>query len=174
MSTHTITAPNPDYNGVSAGVRFTDGKATIEYPRQAAAAEYFGRHRFGIEPAIKAKGEDSELLSVPESKVGPGVPNGAVANERQTREELDALATERGIDPSTAKTKGDLVALINAAPPVPASGATATEVQAGIGSTGTTDVAGDGPAGPLHNQGHDGANPDGAEPPVTPPADAGI
>lgn len=167
MSTHTITAPNPDYNGVSAGIRFTDGKATIEYPRQAAAAEYFGRHRFGIEPAIKAKGDDAEALSVPETKVVDVAPT-AASLDRLSKAELQDRASAAGV--STEGTKAELIAAILA----PKPGATATEVQAGIASTGTTDVAGDGPAGPLHNVGHDGANPGGAEPPVTPPADAGI
>lgn len=167
MSTHTITAPNPEYNGVSAGVRFTDGKASIEYPRQAAAAEYFGRHRFGIEPEIKAKGDNAEALSVPEAKVHDVAPT-AASLERLTKAELQERARAAGV--SDQGTKEQLAAAIL----LPKDGATATEVQAGIASTGTTDVAGDGPAGPIHNVGHDGANPGGAEPPVTPPADAGI
>lgn len=132
-NTITITAPNPKYNGVSAGVRFADGTAKIEVPRQQAALEYFARHRFGISEAVPApKGED-DLLAVPAVKLDP-----------------DAEAKAK----AKAPAKGGK-ASAQPAPGEPAKG------------------AGDGPIGPQHNSGQDGANP-GGETPQTTPIDAGI
>jgi len=175
MTQVTITAPNPKYDGISAGVKFTDGKATIEIPRQRAALEYFERHRFGISKDVAApEGEGSELAVTATGNPQPGaVPAGAAAPAspasgdspeaeteaslgKLTREQLDALAAERSIDISGAGNKSDVIALLLAAPAVvPAPGQPA-------------DVAGEGPAGAQNNVGHDGADPGNVGTPTTP------
>jgi hypothetical protein len=169
MTTVTITAPNPKYDGTSAGVKFSEGKATIELPRQQAALEYFGRHRFGISENVAApKGEDADLGVQATGSPAPGAaPTGAPAApvvveaqklEDLTRAEIDALAAERGIDTSGAKTKADAIALIDASPAVPVLG----------DGNQPADVAGEGPAGAQHNVGHDGADPGNVGTPTTP------
>ncbi len=80
MTQVTITAPNPAYDGTSAGVKFSEGKATIEVPRQRAALEYFQRHRFGISEDVPApKGEDPDLAVAAQEVPGPLTPSGEPA-----------------------------------------------------------------------------------------------
>lgn len=177
--TITVTSPNREFSGISAGVLFSAGKAEVLADNRAAL-EYFQRKGFGISADVPApKGEDSDLrIDATEATVvvpqGEGVTEVTGTKlEDLSRAELEAEASKLGIDASKAKNKGEVIALISASDKVPSL--TATEVQAGIQSTGTTDVAGDGPAGPIHNVGRDGADPDAKDPVTgTPDAPTGI
>lgn len=44
----TITAPNSDYTGVTAGVEFTDGTAEVD-ELTVSQAGYFARHGYTVE-----------------------------------------------------------------------------------------------------------------------------
>lgn len=158
MSTIKITAPVSSFTGQVAGVQFVDGVAEIEIPRQQAAAEYFGRHGYGVHSDIPApKGEDPALA------VGESEPQGLdltdpVALEKLKGDELDLIAANHPggpIDLTGATKKADKAALIVAA----------QVAYAEAGGEGVNH----GPVGPTHNQGRDGADPDnhaGAVPPV--------
>jgi hypothetical protein len=121
MSKVTITAPNPAFDGTSAGVKFSEGKAVIEVPRQQAALEYFARHRFGISEDVPAPKGADPLLAV--GKTG---------------------------DPSGVEQKGKKAAKAEPTPADPVKG------------------AGDGPVGPQHNKGKDGADAGNTGTPTTP------
>lgn len=142
MAQVTITSPVPGYNGRSAGVQFADGKAVIEDNRHAAL-EYFSRHGYGIDKPIELPGEDGKRPASKAREVAGSKP-----------------ADQTGKGSRSKATKADKAA----APKL----VTATEKQAGIESNGPENVAGDGPAGALHNKGRDGADPSNTGTPTTP------
>lgn len=159
MAKVTITAPNRDYNGVSAGVRFTDGIAVIDSEKQLAALEYFSRHRFGVSedvPAATDKTEGKAPAVKVEKQNVPLDPTDAEKVAKLTKDEIEALFTQHEVT-LVAGTKAEMAAAL----------------AAGIVAKAQTPPVNSGAVGPTHNTGHDGANPDGDEPQQT-PADAGI
>lgn len=145
-----VTSPNKSYNGVSAGVRFVEGVGEFDPKKQIAAREYFERHGYSIgsdAPDKPAAVKAAESVDKPLDKL-------KVA-------ELLAIAETRGTDLTGVDTskKAPIIEALEK------SGRTVVVAEGG--------VAGEGPAGPQHNEGHDAANPE-AEEPQTTPVDAGI
>jgi len=147
----TITAPNPGFSGLTAGVRFTDGVAKVT-DRQHAALEYFARHGFGISDKVEASVDELDI----EKQPAPAS-NEAAELGKLTRAELDDIAKTEEVDTTSAKNKEDVAALILAKRATP-------KVPVAVNS---------GPIGPQHNQGQDGADPSNGTPQTT-PTDAGI
>ncbi len=160
MAKVNITAPNPDYNGISAGVRFTDGKATIDSEKQLAALEYFSRHRFGISEEVESKSDPA--LNVSKQPAPIDVLN-AESVAKLTKEQINALAVENGITDDLKGTKPEMAAQL--------AGLVAAKRAA---ETANPSQVASGPVGAQHNTGHDGANPDAQEPQQTPADVPGI
>ena len=65
-----ITAPNPEYNGISAGVRFIDGKAVTADPR---AIEWLGENGYGVGEAAPEPPQEPQLDAA-DTQINPKVP----------------------------------------------------------------------------------------------------
>lgn len=151
----TITSPNKDYNGVSAGVRFSDGVAVIDSVSNLAALEYFARHRFGISEDVPSK--EADELDVKSQPTPIDVLN-AKSVAKLTKPEIEALYVAEGIELGTG-TKPELAEAL----------ASAVAAKRAANYENPPQVA-TGPVGPQHNVGRDGADPD-AQDPVQTPAD---
>lgn len=64
MARYLVQAPRTDYAGVVAGVRFTEGAATIDTANQLAAYGYFQRAGY----TITLLDEPAEQLAKPTTK----------------------------------------------------------------------------------------------------------
>jgi hypothetical protein len=113
-----VTTTIVGYSGRIAGVNIVDGEAVIELPRQGAALEFFRRRPRAYTLAEVTGGEPA-----PDE-----VDDDKVDLDKLTREELDNLAVERGIDLSSAKKKADVIELLTQ----PESPAAKPEGDAGI------------------------------------------
>lgn len=110
MSKVTVTSPNPNYTGVTAGIAFADGKGEFDPDRQHAAARYFDRHGYTYPAGESVGDEQADESSEPTEPGEPTAPEGEQADE-QPDEQPDELAAENGeqteqADEPTKPSKG--------------------------------------------------------------------
>lgn len=148
MSKINIQAQVPGFTGQVIGVPFVDSKASIDVPRQQAAFEYFTRHGYILTP------EDE-----PADEQPSGHSADAKAYEKQTKDELIALAAQHGYELGSAKTKAEIVSAIVAAETEAAQRRdAAAKADTAAGNVGPGDQSG-GPAGTNTDVNAGGAQP---------------
>jgi len=106
MSKVTVSSPNPDYSGVTAGIEFASGKGEFDPSRQHAAARYFDRHGYTYKGAPKPVDDEQETDPATLGQSDDGAPDAAPDDAEQRDAAL-------GADPgdgvaATAETAADV------------------------------------------------------------------
>lgn len=89
---------------------FNDADA-VKFVRENPGAKFLGERVVRDVPSPAEVAATALATSAQTSSQAPATPN----LERMNRDDLDALAAERGVDVSQAKTKADVIALLEAA-----------------------------------------------------------
>ncbi len=104
-----ITTPVPGFTGVSVGVNFTDGVGQTDDEVKLA---YFRRHGYGIDVPVPMTEDDIARVAANE-QAPESTPTPKPLIEH-SKAELEAIATEAGIEFKAPINKAELVALIEA------------------------------------------------------------